>query len=202
MRSALRSRVPSFSTQSSSSSIIQQWKLGFSELHRTLTSPQVNTFTTTAAFNGADDNISSVRARKGGLLDLEEVEKVLTDVKADNVKVIPLGKNCDWADFMVIATGRSTWHVKNIAQALIYKAGLFRAAYHWRLRAPIPYGHNVKHPGTVIIHALDEKARAYYNLENLWTSEVSPKGHDQDLDKALVKVRRKNNSKKPAQISA
>ncbi|KAK6922365.1 hypothetical protein RJ641_012872, partial [Dillenia turbinata] len=227
MWSALRSRVLSFTTQSSSSSIIQQWKLGFSGLNRTLTSSQVNTFTTTATFDGADDNIGSVRGQKGGLLDLEEIEKVLTDVKADNVKVIPVGKNCDWADFLVIATGRSTWHVKNIAQAIIYKAGLFRAACRWRLGA-IPYTHNVKHQtkqkqkgaqrlllpsvegqeggkwividsGTVIIHALDEKARAYYNLENLWTSEVSPKDPDQDLDKALVKVRRKNNSKKPAQ---
>jgi ribosomal silencing factor RsfS len=43
------------------------------------------------------------------------------DVKADDVKIIPVPKNNDWADFMVLATGRSTWHVKNIAQALIYK---------------------------------------------------------------------------------
>jgi hypothetical protein len=58
-----------------------------------------------------------------GFLDLQEIEKVLSDVRADNVKVIPVPKHCDWADFMVVATGRSTWHVKNIAQALIYKAG-------------------------------------------------------------------------------
>ncbi|BAT89817.1 hypothetical protein VIGAN_06089000, partial [Vigna angularis var. angularis] len=44
------------------------------------------------------------------------------DIKADDVKVIPVPKHCDRADFMVLATGRSTWHVKNIAQALIYKA--------------------------------------------------------------------------------
>lgn len=56
-----------------------------------------------------------------GLLNLQEVEKVLSDVKADNVTVIPVGNHCDWTDYMVIATGRSTWHVKNIAQALAYK---------------------------------------------------------------------------------
>ncbi|KAG2376679.1 Acylamino-acid-releasing enzyme 2 [Vigna angularis] len=56
------------------------------------------------------------------LLDLSEIEKVLMDIKADDVKVIPVPKHCDWADFMVLATGRSTWHVNNIAQALIYKA--------------------------------------------------------------------------------
>lgn len=29
--------------------------------------------------------------------------------------------------------------------------------------------------GKVIVHALDEKARAYYNLEDLWTSDTPPK---------------------------
>ncbi|KAL9261235.1 Iojap-related, mitochondrial-like protein, partial [Drosera capensis] len=59
------------------------------------------------------------------ILKLEEVEKVLADVKADNVRVVPVGDFCDWADFMVFATGRSDWHVKNIAQAIMYKAGSF-----------------------------------------------------------------------------
>lgn len=57
-----------------------------------------------------------------GFLDLEEVEKILSDVKADDVRVIPVGDQCEWTDYMVVATGRSAWHVRNIAQALIYKA--------------------------------------------------------------------------------
>ncbi|GAB2219596.1 hypothetical protein Droror1_Dr00007233 [Drosera rotundifolia] len=57
------------------------------------------------------------------ILKLEEIEKVLADVKADNVRVVPVDEFCDWADFMVFATGRSDWHVKNIAQAIMYKAG-------------------------------------------------------------------------------
>ncbi|CAK9137316.1 unnamed protein product [Ilex paraguariensis] len=53
--------------------------------------------------------------------------------------------------------------------------------------------------GTLIVHALDEKVRAYYNLERLWTAETSNKEQTQELEKAFVKVRRKNNSKKPVQ---
>ena len=60
---------------------------------------------------------------KKALLDLSEVEKVLSDVKADDVRVIPVREQCDWTDYMVVASGRSTWHVRNIAQALIHKAG-------------------------------------------------------------------------------
>lgn len=81
--------------------LLQPWKLGFSSLSTTI---------------NIDGGVSKC------VLDLQEIEKVLTDVKADDVKVIPVPEHCDWADYMVLATGRSTWHVKNIAQALIYKA--------------------------------------------------------------------------------
>uniref|UniRef100_A0A2N9FS08 Protein Iojap-related, mitochondrial n=1 Tax=Fagus sylvatica TaxID=28930 RepID=A0A2N9FS08_FAGSY len=127
MWAALRSG----SRSSPSFSFLQPWKQG-------LNFTAFSSFTTNKAF-----------------LDLEEVEKVLSDVRADNVKVLPVPNHCDWADFMVVATGRSSWHVKNIAQALIYKAG------------------------RVIVHALDEKARDYYNLEGLWTTETSQKESDQ-----------------------
>jgi Ribosomal silencing factor during starvation len=66
---------------------------------------------------------SSQNSSKKALLDLAEVERVLTDVKADDVRVIPVGDQCDWTDYMIVASGRSTWHVRNIAQALIHKAG-------------------------------------------------------------------------------
>jgi hypothetical protein len=28
--------------------------------------------------------------------------------------------------------------------------------------------------GSIIIHALEERARAYYDLESIWSKEVSP----------------------------
>ncbi|XP_058093891.1 protein Iojap-related, mitochondrial [Magnolia sinica] len=150
---------------------------------------------------------SSWPSDKPGFLELQEVEKVLSDVKADNVKVIPVKSQCDWTDFMVIATGRSTWHVRNIAQALIHKVKQKQKGAD-RLLLPSVEGQEggkwiVIDSGTVIVHALDEKARSYYNLESLWTTEMSPKGVlNQDLAKVFVKTRRKNNSKKPVQKSA
>ncbi|TKY47742.1 Iojap-related protein [Spatholobus suberectus] len=169
-----------YSLHSHSEALLQRWKVGFSSL-------------------------SVVDGRKC-LLDLQEIENVLTDVKADDVKVIPVPKHCDWADFMVLATGRSTWHVKNIAQALIYKAKQKQKGAE-RMMLPSVEGQAggkwiVIDSGKVIVHALDEKARAYYNLEGLWTPGTIQNEPDEDLQKALVKVRRKNNSKKPAQKNA
>lgn len=73
--------------------------------------------------------LSTVTGTNNGQLNLQDVEKVLTDVRADDVKVIPVGEKCDLTDYMVIATGRSSWHVKNIAQSIIYKAGSFIASF-------------------------------------------------------------------------
>ncbi|KAG2706745.1 hypothetical protein I3760_05G116600 [Carya illinoinensis] len=187
MWAALRSRSVLFSAQSSSSSaFLRPWKQGLLGLN----------FTTSTSSSTIDR----------GLLDLQEIENVLTDVRADNVKVIPAPKHCDWADFMVVATGRSTWHVKNIAQALIYKAKQKQKGAA-RLVLPSVEGEEggkwiVIDSGKVIVHALDEKAREYYNLEGLWTTDKSQNDTAQDLEKAFVKVRPKNNSKKrPQQIA-
>lgn len=164
----------------SSRSLLQPWKLGFPSL-------------STTSFDG-------------GVLDLQEIQKILTDVQADDVKIIPAPKHNDWTDFMVLATGRSSWHVKNIAQALIYQAKQKQIGVE-RMMLPSVQGEEdgkwiVIDSGKVIVHALDENARAYYNLEGLWTRGTLPNEPIEDLHKALVKVRRKNNSKKPAQKKA
>ncbi|PIA51334.1 hypothetical protein AQUCO_01100276v1 [Aquilegia coerulea] len=176
MLAALRTRaLPSLS--SSTTSVLQTWKLGF---QRSLCS-------------SSTENL--------GYLDLQEIEKILKDVKADDVKVIPVGHQCDWTDFMVIATGRSTWHVRNIAEALIYKVKQKQKGVE-RMLLPSVQGHEggkwvVVDSGRVIVHALDEKAREYYNLESLWMSDLTAKrAPNKDLEKSLVKVRPKNNSKK------
>ncbi|GAB2280586.1 hypothetical protein Dimus_015216 [Dionaea muscipula] len=140
---------------------------------------------------------------KPEILKLEEIEKVLSDVKADDVRVIPVGNYCDWTDFMVFATGRSGWHVKNIAQALIYKAKQKQKGAQ-RMLLPSVEGQEggkwiVIDSGTVIVHAFDEKARAYYDLESHWITRGSAQESSEDLDKTMVKIYPKNNSKRRVQ---
>ncbi|CAA2970067.1 Iojap-related, mitochondrial [Olea europaea subsp. europaea] len=169
---------------------VSQWKIiSSSNFTRTFCSSDI-------------DNIE----RNREMLSLNEVEKILTDVRADDVKVLPVPKHVDFADYMVIATGRSAWHVRNIAQALIYKVKQKQRGVK-RMLLPSVEGQEggkwiVIDSGPIVIHALDEKVRAYYNLEKLWSTGTSNEEHTQDLDKAFIKVRRKNNSKKPAQANA
>ncbi|KAL6905859.1 hypothetical protein ACP4OV_003460 [Aristida adscensionis] len=116
------------------------------------------------------------------LLELPEVEKVLRDVRAGDVRVFPVGDGglhggaC--ADYMVVATGRSDWHVRNIAQALLYKIKQKQKGSD-RILMPSVEGQQagkwiVIDSGSIIIHALEERAREYYDLESIWSKEVSP----------------------------
>ncbi|KAI3467670.1 hypothetical protein Pfo_024333 [Paulownia fortunei] len=190
MWSALRGRALS----SSSSPITNQWKnLGSS-------SSIFARHFSSSDLNSSDSN--SIEKNKE-LLSLAEVEKILNDVGADDVQVIPAPSRCEFTDYMVIATGRSPWHVRNISQALVYKVKQKQKGAR-RMLLPTVVGQEggkwiVIDSGTLIVHAVDEKARAYYNFEGLWTTNPSNIEHTQDLEKAFVKVRRKNNSKKPSQ---
>lgn len=136
------------------------------------------------------------------MLTIEEVDKVLTDVRAEDIKSINVHKQCEWADYMVFATGRSNWHVRNIAQALVYKVKQKQKGAD-RMVLPGVEGREggkwlVIDTGSIIVHALDENARAYYDLESLWTKERLSKGSNQlkELQSSFKKVRRKRNNKK------
>lgn len=150
----------------------------------------------------AEEEIEPQRLKYLKLLTIDEVEKVLTDVRAEDVKKINVHKQCEWTDYMVFATGRSNWHVRNIAQALRYKVKQKQKGAD-RMILPGIEGREggkwlVIDTGSIIVHALDENARAYYDLESLWTKERLSKGSNQvqELQDSLKKVRRKRNNKK------
>ncbi|CAN6335872.1 unnamed protein product [Urochloa humidicola] len=148
---------------------------------------------------------SPARPQAAALLELPEVEKVLRDVRAGDVRVFPVGEGglhggaC--ADYMVVATGRSDWHVRNIAQALLYKIKQKQKGSD-RILMPSVEGQQagkwvVIDSGSIIIHALEERAREYYDLESIWSKEISPNTSVQELETSLVKTRRRNLSQKP-----
>nr|CAB3463422.1 unnamed protein product [Digitaria exilis] len=156
---------------------------------------------------------SPARPQAAALLELPEVEKVLRDVRAGDVRVFPVGEGglhgSACADYMVVATGRSDWHVRNIAQALLYKAyALIKQKQKGSDRKLMPSVEGqqagkwvVIDSGSIIIHALEERAREYYDLESIWSKEMSSntsvQNPPQELETSLVKTRRRNLSQKP-----
>lgn len=99
------------------------------------------------------------------------VEGSLNELKALNVCVLNVGKLTSLTDYIVIASGTSSRHVRSIADKVIEKS---KAAG----TAPIgvegqQYGEWVLVDlGDVVVHLMQPKARDFYNLEKLWNMET------------------------------
>lgn len=99
------------------------------------------------------------------------VEKSLEDDKAENVIVIDLAGKSSFADYMVIASGRSSRQVSAIAEHLrerLKAAGVAQVSVEG-----LSQGDWVLiDGGDIVIHLFRPEVRAFYNLEKMWGLEV------------------------------
>jgi ribosome-associated protein len=95
------------------------------------------------------------------------VEKTLDDGKAEDVVVIDLQGKSSFADYLVIATGRSQRQVVAMAEHLLEALkdnGFGRASAEG-----LPFGDWVLiDAGDVVVHLFRPEVRTFYNLEKMW----------------------------------
>jgi ribosome-associated protein len=101
---------------------------------------------------------------------LTAIEVALADGQAEEVTRIDLAGKSGFADFMVIASGRSARQVAALADRVLAALG------EWRLkRAPtegLKTGDWVLiDAGDVVVHIFRPEIRARYNLEKMWGAE-------------------------------
>ena len=103
----------------------------------------------------------------------EEIENILNDNKAIEVKSINLKNKTSIADFMIIASGNSSRHIQALSEILLdelKKKGINncrlegRNSNDWKLIDAID----------IIVHIFHPEKRKFYNLEKMW-SELIPK---------------------------
>ena len=103
----------------------------------------------------------------------KEIEKILNDNKAIEVKSINLKDKTSIADFMIIASGSSSRHIQALSEILIddlKKSGIKncrlegRSSNEWKLIDAVD----------IIIHIFHPEKRKFYDLERMW-SELIPK---------------------------
>ncbi len=117
-----------------------------------------------------DNALMAVTPRK--LLDL--VTAALDDGKAEDIKVFDVRKLTSIADFMVVASGRSSRQVKALSE---------RVADAARKKKIKPLGTEGEQTsewvlvdlGDVIVHVMQPETRAFYQLEKLWDGAAPPK---------------------------
>lgn len=98
---------------------------------------------------------------------LQKLLGFLDDAKATDVVSIYVGKQTTITDYMIVASGRSSRHVKAVANQLIDNMKLAGApalgvtgmeAGEWVL---VDFG-------DFIVHILQPDCRHFYNIEGLW----------------------------------
>ena len=102
-----------------------------------------------------------------------EIENILSDNKALEIKSIDLKGKTSIADFMIIANGNSSRHIQALSEITLdylKKKGINNSriegkdSNEWKLIDGID----------IIIHIFHPEKRKFYNLENMW-SELIPK---------------------------
>ncbi len=94
----------------------------------------------------------------------------LDDDKAEDIAVIDLLGKASFADFMVVATGRSDRQVGAMADHLVEKLkakGIAKVPAEGMLQRDWV----LLDSGDVIVHLFRPEARSFYNLEKLWADE-------------------------------
>jgi len=98
----------------------------------------------------------------------------LEDLKAVNIVVLNVGQLTGVTDYMIVAGGTSTRHVRALLDAVVIKA---------KERGIMPLGvEGEQHAqwalvdlGDVIVHVMLPEVRDFYQLEKLWSFDIQEK---------------------------
>ena len=116
---------------------------------------------------------------------LQFVLNCIDDLKAKDIQVLKIDSQNILTDFMVIASGTSTQHVKAMAQHLLKEAKM--AQVHCLGHEGLEHGEWVAIDlGDVVLHLMMPQTRAYYQLETLWSSLTQPVDLATVSSKAIV----------------
>lgn len=104
---------------------------------------------------------------------LKTIIDSLDDAKAEDIVSIPLAGKSSIADYMVVATGRSTRHVSAVSERVVSDmrdAGLGKSKTEGQDQCDWV----LIDAGDVIVHVFRPEVREFYNLEKMWTVEIPP----------------------------
>ena len=103
----------------------------------------------------------------------EDIENILDDNKAMEIKSINLKNKTSIADYMIIASGTSSKHIQSLSQILINKLKE-KGINNCRLEGRDSHDWKLIDAEDIIVHIFNPEKRKFYNLEKMW-SELIPK---------------------------
>tara|TARA_Y100000590_G_scaffold306203_1_gene345450 strand:- start:2174 stop:2530 length:357 start_codon:yes stop_codon:yes gene_type:complete len=102
-----------------------------------------------------------------------EIENILNDNKALEVKTINLKNKTSIADFMIIASGTSSRHIQALSKILLDELKK-KGINNCHLEGQNSSDWKLIDAKDIIVHIFHPEKRRFYNLERMW-SELIPK---------------------------
>ena len=102
-----------------------------------------------------------------------EIENILSDNKAIEIRSINLKDKTSIADFMIVASGNSSRHIQALSEILL-DALKKKGINNCRLEGKDSDDWKLIDAMDIIIHIFHPKKRKFYDLERMW-SELIPK---------------------------
>jgi ribosome-associated protein len=118
---------------------------------------------------------------------LTQVHAAMEEIKARDVTEIDVRGKTSVTDYMVVASGTSTRHVKSIADEVVRfakKTGVMPLGVEGEREAEWV----LVDLGDVVVHVMLPRVREFYALERLWTvGDQPPEGIESDADDAAAR---------------
>ena len=103
----------------------------------------------------------------------KEIENILSDNKALEIKSVNLKNKTSIADFMIIASGNSARHIQALSEILIDKLKK-NGINNCHVEGKNSNDWKLIDAKDIIIHIFHPEKRKFYDLEKMW-SELIPK---------------------------
>ena len=103
----------------------------------------------------------------------QEIEDILNNNKAIEVKSINLKDKTSIADFMIIASGNSSRHIQALSEILVNELKK-KGINNCRLEGRLSNEWKLIDATDIIVHIFHPEKRKFYDLERMW-SELIPK---------------------------
>ena len=101
----------------------------------------------------------------------KKIEKILDFDKAQEINLIDLQNKSSFADFMIIASGRSSKHAQSLAANLLNKLAEKENVKPLSIEGKEIGDWILLDLGNVVVHIFKPEIRKEYNLEKMWALE-------------------------------